>query len=72
MDIKLRARLSAYSRVDQITNTPSAPDNDSGCDRVTEREIDTLFEKKSIPSSKPTGGSSVDVVSYSEIDSLFN
>ena len=71
MDIKLRARLSAYSRVDQITPPQGTPDNNSSCGRVTEKEIDTLFTKGNTTTTKPSGSSSVGVVSYAEIDSLF-
>lgn len=70
MDIKLRARLSAYSRVDQITPPQGTPDNNSSCGRVTEEEIDTLF-KQGDTTSKPSSGTSTGVVSYSQIDSLF-
>lgn len=68
MDIKLRARLSAYSRIDQIT---PPPDNNSTCGRVTEEKIDTLFKQNDTTTNKPSGGTSTGVVSYSQIDSLF-
>ena len=71
MDIKLRARLSAYSRVDQITPSQGAPDNNSTCGRVTADEIDTLFKQNDTTTNKPSGGTSAGVVSYSQIDSLF-
>ena len=71
MDIKLRARLSAYSRVDQITSAPSNPDN-VNCERVTEQEIDTLFHQGNNVTSTPSTDLLTGVVSHSEIDSLFN
>ena len=72
MDIKLRARLSAYSKVDSITNT---------CEHeyVSEEQIDELFKNMDTPSSVTKTEidelfQTVDEpesVSKTEIDSLF-
>lgn len=69
MDIKLRARLSAYSRIGDPSSIPDIPEDGETCDRVTEQEIDTLFQKKITTTSNSSQRQSV--VSYSEIDSLF-
>ena len=79
MDIKLRARLTAYSKVDSIegivSNLPTIDKEhidslfDGPSDRVvTKEEIDTLFDGESDVSSE----SKIGTVSYSAIDSLFN
>ena len=75
MDIKLRARITAYSKVDSIEGTisdlPTVDKEhidtlfDGRPDRVvTKEEIDSLFERET-HDNKPG------VVSYSAIDSLF-
>lgn len=71
MDIKLRARLSAYSKVNTTTSIP--PNNgESTCGRVTEREIDSLFEQAHEETIPPVvDNESVGTVSYADIDSLF-
>ena len=78
MDIKLRARLTAYSKVDSIegtvSNLPTIDKEhidslfDSPKDRVvTKEEIDTLFDRpENIQDTK------IGTVSYSAIDSLFS
>lgn len=55
MDIKLHARLSAYSKVDAISN------GECSHEYVTEEQIDDLFEDMQEPIS----------VTKSEIDTLF-
>lgn len=73
MDIKLRARLSAYSKVES-TEQP--------VNRVTEAEIDTLFDssltdklvtKDDIDAlfEEQPEATNPEIVSFAEIDSLF-
>ena len=91
MDIKLRARLSAFSKVDAIKSTVSdiptvrRSDIDSlfpGQNErvVTKGEIDSLFLERNKPSAvdKTTIDTlfnnekdTIGVVSYKDIDSLF-
>ena len=66
MDIKLNARLSAYSKLDVVSS--STPDFDI----VTHEQIDSLFE--SVSSEREPieeNNSSTNRVSRSAIDSLF-
>ena len=85
MDIKLKARLSAYSKVDSVTS-------DCEHESVTEEQIDDLFKDTDTPVSvtkseidslfintteqitiqNDSTTSSVMNVSHDEIDSLFN
>lgn len=78
MDIKLRARLTAYSKVDSIegtvSNLPTIDKEhidslfDGPKDRVvTKEEIDTLFD-----APENTKDNKIGTVSYSAIDSLFS
>lgn len=72
MDIKLKARLAAYAKVETFQPSTSAPgDSDDLCDLVTagpvrEERIDTLFH------SKTTDETVSKAVGASIIDSLFN
>ena len=61
MDIKLRARLSAYSKLHGVI--PEECDHES----VTNEEIDSLFDGSVIPPMEENSCA----VSYTEIDSLF-
>lgn len=64
MDIKLNARLSAYTRVDTVKH-------ECDTERVTYDQIDTLFESEQ--NSSEADSTSLDGrVSKSAIDSLFN
>ncbi len=65
MDIKLRARLSAYSLVDTFDSV----DSDHTCNnmvRVTEDEIDKLFDNTS------NNTTSTDAEFTNFVDSLFS
>ena len=72
MDIKLKARLSAYSKVDSINHECSI-------DSVTEPQIDELFKDMDMPQSVTkseidnlfVGEDKPESVSKSAIDSLF-
>ena len=53
MDIKLRARLAAYAKVETLQPSSSTPGVDDGCDLITagpvrEERIDTLFSTKQL------------------------
>lgn len=64
MNIKLNARLSAYSKVDSI------PAGGCNAEPVTNEEIDTLFTDNVIV--PPADDSDPTLVSCADIDSLFN
>lgn len=75
MEIKLRARLAAYSKIDSIESlTQRVPnsaidslfDGTNAYDIVTKEDIDTMF---SPDSSNPEDDTKV---SYAQIDSLFS
>lgn len=77
MDIKLRARLSAYSKVDALSSNPDTvkhEDIDSlfqpkEPDRVvTKDEIDTLFKEE----AEDVLDEDIEAVSFASIDSLFD
>lgn len=77
MDIKLRARLSAYSKVDALSSNPDTvkhEDIDSlfqpqEPDKVvTKDEIDTLFKEE----AEDVLDEDIEAVSFASIDSLFN
>lgn len=72
MDIKLKARLSAYSRFPH-----KLVDKQCGADVVTKEDIDSLFGGTSVPettqpSTELNSGCNSDTVSFADIDSLFN
>ena len=64
MDIKLKARLSAYSRFPQKSNECDA-------DVVTKEEIDSLFSENNVDTATVFKNNK-NTVSFTEIDSLFN
>ena len=75
MDIKLKARLSAYSKFPKTSSTdPSNPDCD--VDVVTKEDIDSLFDssaKHVTNTTKVTSNScNSDIVTFEDIDSLFD
>lgn len=71
MDIKLKARLSAYSRFPHSISDKQCPN-----DTVTKEDIDSLFGKSESIQPKPTTTVNYycgnDTVSTEDIDSLFN
>ena len=67
MDIRLNARLSAYSKTNAGKPMPC------GEETITKADIDSLFGGESIDSFIPvTSNNSCDVISFKDIDSLFN
>ena len=64
MDIKLNARLSAYTKIDAIEHN---------CDtsRVTNEQIDSLFENDLAPDAQEPTSTESARVTRSAIDSLF-
>lgn len=64
MDIKLRARLSAYAKVDSLKCV------ECDMDPVTNDEINTLFGEPPAEGTLPPI-TDPHTVTYSEIDSLF-
>lgn len=64
MDIKLRARLSAYSKVDSINGS-------CDMDPITKGQIDSLFGDDTSSIVPPPAYVDPNVVSHAQIDSLF-
>jgi len=70
MNIKLRARLAAYAKVETLQPSSSTPGVDEGCDLITAgpvrgERIDTLFSAKQSEeqtSQKAAGAAIIDAL----------
>lgn len=67
MDIKLKARLSAYSRFPQGNIVKPSCD----ADVVTKEDIDSLFQNDATKNDSVKASSNSQTVSFTDIDSLF-
>lgn len=77
MEIKLKARLSAYSRFPKVASNDGPSDSDCDAEVVTKEDIDSLFDTIAPVTTNnktvsATSKCNSEVVSFADIDSLFD